>query len=50
MLYFFMHSGQALWPKGILALQKIHAADFPSALILSNEDNQGRWLLNIVKS
>jgi hypothetical protein len=48
MLYFFMQSEQALWPKEILALQKIHAADLRSASRLSMDDTPKKRVLNLV--
>jgi hypothetical protein len=44
MLYFFMQLGQALWPKAILALQKVHNAVLTE---VSNKCNQGRCFLNL---
>jgi hypothetical protein len=35
---FFMQAGHALWPNEILALQKAHAADLPSALRVSMDE------------
>jgi hypothetical protein len=42
MLYFFMQSEHTLWPYGILALQKAHAAVFSLVLaIVSNKYGKG---------
>jgi hypothetical protein len=47
-LYFFLQLGQALCPKGILALQNMQAAGKLSAFRVSNDENGSRLLLNLV--
>jgi hypothetical protein len=41
-LYFFMQAGHMLWPYGISALQKAHAADASLFLALARVSNRYR--------
>jgi hypothetical protein len=50
MLYFFMQAGHMLWPYGILALQKAHAADaslFLASARVSNRYRKGRMAIKL---